>query len=619
MTTPCRCRVLAVLAILVATASFCSAQTPASLPRMHFADAVSGRPFSKDPAVVKFRDRYWLYYSLPPYEGKPTKGWCTGVAASKDLVDGEKAGELTNTGDAEQNGFCAPGAIVLAGKVFDAREFGAIGDGKTLSTAAIQKAIDQCAAQGGGAVRLPAGTWLCGTVYLQSNLTLVLEKGCTLLGSRKHEDYALPRAAGEGKPAFRYAAILAGSDLHGVTIRGEGTIDGQGDAFLDKSRLRPKGIYLQRCRNVTVEGLRMRNAGSWMQHYRHCEDLTIRGIDVFNHAAYNNDGLNVDSCTRVLIEKCRVDSDDDGIVLKSLSLDPCRHVAVRDCTVSSHCNAIKMGTESGGGFQDVEVARCTVHSPKQSKKIYGTQRGLAGIALEIVDGGTMDRVTVSDVRIDGVTAAVFVRLGNRARSYVSESPKPGVGTLRNVLLRNITAENTSEIGCSITGLPGHPVRNVVLENVTLGFDGGGAREQAARQVPERPESYPESTMFGTLPAYGFYCRHAEGLVFRNVVLRTRRPDLRHAMLFDDVKDLQIEALQADWTEGAAATLRMVQVDGAAVRRTKAPAGARPFLLLEGDKTRRIVLKDNELGAAAQAVEFGPGASAEAITAQEPTP
>ena len=180
-------------------------------------------------------------------------------------------------------------ALPGAGAEFevDIRDCGATGDGKTLCTAAIQKAVDRCAARGGGTVRMPAGTWLTGTVYLESNLTLVLEKGCTLLGSRRHEDYAQARAAA----GFRYAAILAGADLHDVTIRGEGTIDGQGDAFRDKSKRRPKNLYLQRCRKVLVEGLRLRNAGCWMQHYRHCEGLVIRKIDVFNHAAYNNDGL----------------------------------------------------------------------------------------------------------------------------------------------------------------------------------------------------------------------------------------------------------------------------------------------------------------------------------------
>ncbi|MEN6498312.1 MAG: glycoside hydrolase family 28 protein [Thermoguttaceae bacterium] len=499
----------------------------------------------------------------------------------------------------------------------DIRDCGAVGDGKTLCTAAIQKAIGRCADQGGGTVRVPAGTWLTGTVYLESNLTLVLDKDATLLGSRRHEDYAQPKASAgpNAKPTdFRYAAILAGSDLQNVTLRGEGTIDGQGDAFLDKSKRRPKNIYLLHCRNVTVEGLRLRNAGSWMQHYRHCDGLVIRKIDVFNHVAYNNDGLDVDSCSNVRIEDCRVDSDDDAIVIKSLSRDPCRNIVIRNCTVSSHCNAIKAGTESGGGFREMEVTNCTVHSPQKSKVIYGRQRGLAGIALEIVDGGTLDKVTVSNVRIDGVTVPVFLRLGNRARADGEKSPKPGVGTFQNVVLREITAENVGEIGCAIAGLPEHPIKDVVLENLRFRFEGGGTKEHATRQIPERPESYPEGTMFGVLPAYGFYCRHAEGLVFRNVSVCTQQPDLRPAMVFDDVKRLTIDSLEAGCASGALAVLRLVDVDGAEIRGCKA-ATADPFLLLEGQRTRQIVARQNDLSRAAKAVGFGPGVARESLSTE----
>ncbi len=481
--------------------------------------------------------------------------------------------------------------------VVDIRRLGAAADGKTPCTEAIQRAIDQCAARGGGTVRIPAGTWLTGTVYLESRVALLLEAEATLLGSRDLGDYGRPRTVltGEAKGTeFHYPAIIAGSGLEKIAIQGEGTIDGQGDAFRDKSVRRPKAIYLEGCRGVLVEGLKMRHAGSWMQHYRKCDGVTIRGINVFNHATYNNDGLNVDSCRNVSITGCRVDSDDDGIVLKSLSTRPCENVTVADCTISSHCNAIKMGTESGGGFRDVTVTNCKVHSPQQSEAIYGRQRGLAGVALEIVDGGRLDRVTVSNVAIRGVSVPIFMRLGNRARRYDPDQPKPGVGTFRNVTVSNVVAQGTSEIGCSITGLPGHRIENVALRNVDLGFDGGGTREQAPAKVPEKPESYPESTMFGVLPAYGFYCRHVKGLTFEDVRLRAARPDLRHAMVFEDAEDVMIDALDADFAPGAAAMLRLTQVQGAVIRRGRPKGAVDTLLRLEGDATRRVTLAENDL-------------------------
>jgi len=511
--------------------------------------------------------------------------------------------------------FLAASSVRAGDRIVDVRDFGAVGDGKTLCTTAIQRAVDAHAAKGGGTVRLAGGRWLTGTVYLSSNVTILLDKGCTLLGSRKIEDYARPRATPDGAASdgFRSTAILAGSKLSNVTITGQGTIDGQGSAFRDKTAARPKAIYLIGCRDVLIEKIHMRNAGSWMQHYRDCDKLTIRGIDVFNHVTYNNDGLNVDSCRDVSITGCRIDSDDDGIVLKSLSLRPCERVTVRDCVVSSHCNAIKMGTESGGGFKKIAVTDCKVHSPRESKKIYGRQRGLAGIALEIVDGGTLDDVNVSNVAIDGVTVPIFLRLGNRARIYERGGQKPDVGTFRNVALRDITAVNCSMIGCSITGLPGHPVQNVTLTNVDLGFDGGGTRKLVHRDIPERPTSYPESTMFGDLPAYGFYCRHVRGLAFHGVRLKTAAGDVRHAMAFDDVEDLTIDALQAACSADAVGTIRLIDVRSATIRQCTAPRAANVFLKVEGAASRRIQLRDNDLSRAEKAVITAPDVPSGAVT------
>ena len=432
---------------------------------------------------------------------------------------------------------------------------------------------------------------------MKSRVTLLLDEGATLLGSRNREDYYGPPTDAdgrqiEGKPVFRN--LIHGENLHDVAIRGRGTIDGSGSAFRDKTKKRTKNIYLAHCTGVLVEDVKLRDAGCWMQHYRFCRQLTLRNIDVFNHVAYNNDGMNIDSCREVTITGCRVDSDDDAIVLKSLSDQPCRKITISDCTISSHCNALKMGTESGGGFVDISIRNCRVSSPKQSKAIYGRQRGLAGIALEIVDGGRLENVTVSDVDIEGVSVPIFLRLGNRARPYV-RGAKPGVGTFRNVRLVNITAKKTSPVGCSITGLPGHPIENVTLQNIRLSFDGEGTKEDAARKIPERETAYPESTMFGTLPAYGFYCRHVRGLRFVDVRLETAKPDLRHAMVFDDVENVEIDLLNARFSPGAASMLRMVQVRRATVRNFSPKAAVDTLLRLEGDRSAQIVLEKSDLG------------------------
>lgn len=507
------------------------------------------------------------------------------------------------------------GAAERAHNILD---FGAKPDGATLCTAAIQKAIDRCAADGGGTVRLPDGSWLTGTVFLRSGVTLQLDAGCTLLGSTNRVDYLHLRRDDPPDASPTVHDLIVGDKLERIAIRGAGRIDGNGSVWRDPKGKRPKAIMLNGCRDVLVEGIRIESTGSWAQHYRNCDRVTLRGLTVFNHASFNNDGLDVDSCRDVTITGCEIDSDDDALCLKSTSTLPCENVTIRDCKVSSHCNGIKMGTESGGGFLNINISRCAVSSPKRSKVVYGRQRGLAGVALEVVDGGRMDRVSVSDVTIEGVSVPIFIRLGNRARVYKPATTKPGVGTLQNITLRNIVARGCSTIGCSITGLPDHPVRNVTLENIQLGFEGGEGKNALAKPVQERPTSYPESTMFGTLPAWGLYCRHARGLSFRNVQLRAERPDLRHAFVCDDVEDVTLDKLDAQFSAGAAPLIRLVQTKNFLLCDSRPDAPGGTLLSLEGSESKWIKLRGNDLSHIGKLVEMSADVPADAVP-QQPKP
>jgi hypothetical protein len=496
-------------------------------------------------------------------------------------------------------------AVVLTGFVsrvcfaasvgaYSIQSLGAKPDGQTLCTEAIQNAVDQCAKGGGGTVYFPPGRWLTGTVYLADNVTVVLENGCTVLGTTDKSQYGQPRQlmGAEGEQYSTWA-IFAGKGLRSITIRGRGTIDGQGGNFKYKEGARPKNLYFEDCQDVLIEGVRLRNAGSWMQHYRNCDRLTIRNIAVFNHVSYNNDGLNIDSCRDVVISGSTVDSDDDAIVLKSLSRKPCENTVISDCVVSSHCNSIKMGTESGGGFHNITVTNCTICSPRYSQVIYGRQRGLAGLALEIVDGGTLDRVAISNITIKGVTTPIFMRLGDRARIYERNQPRPPIGTFRNVMVSNVIATDCSSIGCSIAGLPDHPIEDVTLSNISLGFDGGGTTEDAGREIPEKPDSYPESTMFGTLSSYGLFCRHVKGLRLQSIRLQTSTPDRRHAAVLDDAEDAVIDSLDAPFAEGAVAMLRLHNARGVLIRNCHPPDGTHVFLSLKGPESKAVSVHSND--------------------------
>jgi hypothetical protein len=188
-----------------------------------------------------------------------------------------------------------------------------------------------------------------------------------------------------------------------------------------------------------------------------------------------------------------------------------------------------------------------------------------------------------------------MRLGNRARIYGKE--KPPVGKFRNVAVSNIIATDCSPVGCSITGLPGHPIENIRITNVNLGFDGGGTKDDATRPIPEHPTKYPESTMFGTLPAYGFYCRHVKNLKFLNVRLVTSASDLRHAIVFDDVQNAAIDALDAPFAENAAAMIRLTNSADTIIRNCRPNPGTQTFLDLTGPKTKDILLIANDLSKA----------------------
>ena len=186
---------------------------------------------------------------------------------------------------------------------------------------------------------------------------------------------------------------------------------------------RPLILRVIDCRDVLVENIQMQNSGFWNQHYLVCQRVSVRGIRVWNHASYNVDGIDIDGCRDFTVANCVFDTDDDAVCLKSTLNRPCENVLINNCVVSSHCNAIKMGTDSSGGFINVTITNCSIISPRFSKVIYGIQRGFSGLSLELVDGGTLDRVVVSNVTIDGVEVPIFLRLGDRGNGFTTVEEK----------------------------------------------------------------------------------------------------------------------------------------------------------------------------------------------------
>ncbi len=494
-----------------------------------------------------------------------------------------------------------PQAVPAPSGSINVREAGAAGDGARLDTAALQGAIDACARSGGGTVRLPAGRYLSGTLVLRSRVTLHLGAGSVLLGSKNLSDYP-PKVPKMRSYTDNYTekSLIYAENVEEVAIEGRGAIDGQGAAFEGPYKVRPYMMRFIECRRVAIEGVRILDSPMWVQHYLGCEDVAIRGITVRSRVNHNNDGIDIDCCRYVRISDCDISSGDDAIVLKSTAGRVCRDVAVTNCVLSSRCNALKLGTETNGGFENIAISNCTIYDTR-----------LAGLTLQIVDGGTLDRVAVSNLVMQNVGAPIFLRLGNRARPWMENGPRPGMGRFRNVTISNIEATGCSRTGCGLAGLPGHPIEQVTLSDVRLWFTGGGRAEDAAREVPEHPDKYPEHNMFGVLPAYGLYCRHMAGLTLRNVRTGFDGSEFRPALICEDVAGLDLAGFEGAVAERAA--VRLADVRDAFVHGCRAVSAAPAWLEVRGAKTRGITLAANELSRAARVAAPAADVPAGAIT------
>ncbi|MBO5297234.1 MAG: glycoside hydrolase [Candidatus Homeothermus sp.] len=432
----------------------------------------------------------------------------------------------------------AAAALTAEARVYDIADYGAVSDTTRLSTTAVQKAIDSCNAAGGGTVSVPAGNYKIGSIVLRSNVTLNLENGATLYGSTDIADYQ-PMTTDYVSLRTNVPTIqlIYADNASNVAITGLGTIDGRGKAFPkltwnDEGITRPHLLRLIRCSDVTVSGVTLKNSGCWMQHYLACDRVKIHGITVINRNNYNNDALDLDGCHNVTVSDMIADSDDDGITLKSTSPRLCEDITISNCVVSSHCNAIKLGTETNGGFRNIIVRGVVVKpSADQSSRYFGLPTGHSAISLEIVDGGSMSNVDIADITITGTESPIFIRLADRRRPYAENVPIDKVGSISGIRLHDILIDGAGPTGCSITGIEGHPVTDVQISDVTMRHAGG--QPVTAAPADEKIAEYPEATMWGILPAKGFWLNHTRNVTFRNVNVITDAPDERPLFVATD--------------------------------------------------------------------------------------
>jgi len=467
---------------------------------------------------------------------------------------------------------------------FDVRDFGALGDGKTNDAPALQRAIDACAQQGGGTVVLHNGTFLSGTVRLQSHVELHLTSTAVLLGIGDLRQYTQ-----DAHTPYRQIArsLIYASGCQHVAITGQGTINGQGELFgKQESDDRPVLVRLRDCHNVRLEGILLQNSGAFAVHPIHCRQLRINGLRIDNDVRPNNDALDIDGCQDVFIANCNIVSEDDCIALKTTEPGvPCRDIVITNCILSSYCAAIRVGPDAVADIQRVAVTNCVIRNTR-----------LNGIKIQEVMGAMMRDMVFSNIVMEDVGGPISIRLAGWKQGSgnvwsVLDDRNWEQGRLGNILFDNIRARAMAgEPGMFIAGTPGTKPRNITFSNIDITFPGGGTAADAARRdVPDNERMYPEIGMFGILPAYGLYMHHAQGITLNNVQFHLKADDLRSAIVCDDVQDLELNGFRAAGHPQAETLIRLQNTQRAFISNSRALGSIDVFLKKDDGACREICL------------------------------
>lgn len=445
---------------------------------------------------------------------------------------------------------------------FAVEKYGAVADGTTVNTVAIQKAVDACSASGGGIVLLSKGDYVSGTIDLKSGVMLEIAEKSRLLGSTDLKDYpdrvAKRKTVMDTHMDIRQSLIFA-EGVERVGIRGPGTIDFRGTRknfpgreTIAKLPGRPYGMRFLDSKNIVIDGIHLKDSPSWMQSYMNCEDVIIQNVRSVNHSNWNQDGCDVDGCRRVIVRDCFFNVYDDSMCLKGQSLVPTEDILIQNSTFHSKCNSLKIGTDTQGDFRRIYARNLVLGAPPEGLPVrHGDSPTESGITLATVDGGDVEDILVENVTIERVECPIFIRVGHRGRLMPGMPPAP-IGKLKRILIENVKGKDNGAQGSFISGIENGLVEDVVIRNVDLIMKGGVDKQPM--HVRENVKGYPDAHQFeNPLPAYGFWIRHARRIHLYDIKVTPEHADVRPAFATGgNTKDLYLDGspLPANLMESA---------------------------------------------------------------------
>ncbi len=425
--------------------------------------------------------------------------------------------------------------------IYNIRTFGAVGDGTTLDTKAVQAAIDKCGATGGGVVLITNGNFVVGTIYLKSGVTLHIAPGAALLGSTNIADYTTDTDRTMYAEPYMNRCLIFARDATNVTIEGGGVIDGRGKSFPNKGdpeRNRPKMIRLIHCSHIHMHDISLQWPASWTSEWRYCDDLAFDHVTLSSRGISNGDGLDFDGCTNVRVTGSKFNNGDDSLCLQTSATNlPCKNIFISGCSFSGRWAAIRIGLLSRGNIEDVMMTNCVFNDHNDS-----------GLKIQNNEGAEMKHFLFTHLTMTNVPRPLFLTFCQKNAWYAAPPGKfPPMRSVRDLRFEDITVNDehgSKNSGFVIVGMPGHPVENLSFKNIRAIFPGGGTEADAANVVAElTPENlgnrWPEiSFLRKTIPAHGLFAHHVKGLVLDNVQFETKNPDARPAIAFDDVSGIE---------------------------------------------------------------------------------